>query len=121
MIEGQGALFHPAYAGVTLGLIHGSQPDALVLCHDPSRTHVNMYPDYPLPSLGVAIQRYLECAQLTNASVRMVGVSLNTSMLDDECAHDLMAAVAGETGLPTIDPIRTGCEALVDQLLAPSC
>ena len=49
VIEGQGSLFHPAYAGVTLGLLHGSQPDAIVLCHDPSRRTIDEYPNFPIP------------------------------------------------------------------------
>ena len=62
VIEGQGALFHPAYAGVTLGLLHGSQPDALVLCHDPSRESIEGYPEFPIPELQDAIDRYVEAA-----------------------------------------------------------
>ena len=58
VIEGQGSLFHPAYAGVTLGLLHGSQPDALVLCHDPSRKTIEDYPDFPIPALGDAVAQY---------------------------------------------------------------
>src|SRR3546814_16905640 len=66
VVEGQGSLFHPAYAGVTLGLVHGSQPDAMVLCHDPHRTHIVALPDFPTPPLKVAIEQYLQAARLTN-------------------------------------------------------
>jgi uncharacterized NAD-dependent epimerase/dehydratase family protein len=117
VIEGQGALFHPAYAGVTLGLVHGSQPDALVLCHDPSRDTIETYPDFPMPDLAVAIRRYEEAAQLTNRAARCVGLSINSSTLSDEA----WAAYAQETsrrlGLPVVDPLRGGVAALADALL----
>lgn len=118
IIEGQGSLFHPGYASVTLGLLHGSQPDALVLCHDPLRTTINEYPDYPLPALGDAVQTYLAAGRLTNPAVRFVGVSLNTSKLDDAAAAEVAARVEGELGLPCFDPLRFGVDAAVDQLLA---
>ena len=77
LVEGQGSLFHPAYAGVTLGLVHGSQPDAMVLCHDPVRKHVFGYPDFPLPSLKQAIGYYEQAARLTNPASRVVAISLD--------------------------------------------
>jgi uncharacterized NAD-dependent epimerase/dehydratase family protein len=118
VIEGQGALFHPAYAGVTLGLLHGSQPDALVLCHDPSRTTIEDYPHIPLPSLQEAIRRYVEAAQLTNPNVRCVGVAINSSTLDDSAWAHYRQAVADELGLPVCDPMRGGVDAIARALLA---
>ena len=118
MIEGQGALFHPAYAGVTLGLVHGSQPDALVLCHDPSRDTVEGYPDCPIPDLQHAIDRYLEAARLTNRRVRCVGVSINSSSLTDAQWLAYAASVGLKLGLPVVDPMRGGVGALADALLA---
>ena len=118
VIEGQGALFHPAYAGVTLGLLHGSQPDALVLCHDPLRTTVSAYPDYPLPSLATAMERYVEAARLTNPAARFVGVSFNTSRMQPQAAADLMAQVEAEHGLPCFDPLRSDLGALVERVRA---
>jgi uncharacterized NAD-dependent epimerase/dehydratase family protein len=118
VIEGQGSLFHPGYASVTLGLLHGSQPDALVLCHDPLRITINEYPDYPLPPLAEAVQTYLAAGRLTNPAVRFVGVSLNTSKLDDAAAAEAAGRVEEELGLPCFDPLRFGVEAVVDQLLA---
>jgi uncharacterized NAD-dependent epimerase/dehydratase family protein len=118
VIEGQGALFHPAYAGVTLGLVHGSQPDALVLCHDPSRDTVEGYPDCPIPDLQHAIDRYLEAARLTNRSVRCVGVSINSSSLTDAQWQAYAASVGLKLGLPVVDPMRGGIDALADALLA---
>ena len=117
VIEGQGALFHPAYAGVSLGLLHGSQPDVLVLCHDPTRTHVDGYPDHPLPTLNDAIDLSLRCGRVTSPRIRCAGVSLNTAALSGADAERALAAAAEETGLPVVDPLRTGVDALVDALL----
>jgi uncharacterized NAD-dependent epimerase/dehydratase family protein len=117
VIEGQGSLFHPAYAGVSLALLHGSQPDALVICHDPRRIHIDGYPDYPLPSLDACIAMNVQAARLTNRSARAVAVALNTrGMSAAERAHAL-ASVHDETGLVTFDPIATGADAVVDALI----
>lgn len=116
VIEGQGAIFHPAYAGVTLGLLHGSQPDALVLCHDPTRTALFNLPHVPITSPAVAIETYLTLARLTNANARFVGVSLNTHRLDDAEAMRAMQSTSDALGLPCVDPIRTGMSAIADML-----
>src|ERR1700730_16524279 len=118
VIEGQGALFHPAYAGVTLGLIHGSQPDALVLCHDPSRRCIDGYPDHPIPSLESAMSQYLTAATVTNPTARFVGISLNTSSLDGESRRKLMACIRDDFGLPVVDPIIEGAGAIAEVLVA---
>lgn len=118
VIEGQGSLFHPAYAGVALGLLHGSQPDALVLCHAAGRSHIDGYPDYPLPGLADCIAANLAMARLTNPQVRCIGVSLNTSGLPAAGRAAALAAVSAELGLPCVDPIATGTAALVERLLA---
>nr|WP_243451957.1 DUF1611 domain-containing protein [Sphingosinicella soli] len=118
VIEGQGALFHPAYAGVTLGLLHGSQPDALVLCHDPGRSVTSFFPDYPLPSIEDAIAAYLPHARRTNPAARFVGVSLNTSALDERAARRAIEDAHARTGLPAFDPLRLGIEAVVDEMLS---
>lgn len=118
IIEGQGSLFHPAYSGVTLGLLHGSQPDALVLCHDPSRTHINGYADFPIPSLTEAIDQFQRAAKLTNRSARFVGISLNTSKLDADDRARAVAAAEAETGLPAVDPLVHGVSAIIDNVLA---
>ena len=118
VIEGQGALFHPAYAGVTLGLIHGSQPDALVLCHDPSRRTIDGYPDYPLPSLAAAMSQYLTAARLTNPGARFIGISLNTSTLGEGERRTAIAAVREEFALPVVDPILDGAGAIAQALVA---
>jgi uncharacterized NAD-dependent epimerase/dehydratase family protein len=118
VIEGQGSLFHPAYAGVALGLIHGSQPDAMVLCHDPSRQTLHSHTDYPLVGLDVAIRRFTEAASLTNPDAQVVGVSLNTSHLDPDRAQAVIAALEAEHGLPCFDPMRSRLEPLIDRILA---
>lgn len=117
VVEGQGSLFHPSYAGVTLGLVHGSQPDALVLCHDPTRSTIRDCPHVRIPPLGVVAHRYVEAAQLTNPNVRLVGVSLNTSALDEEARERVLSETARELGVPAFDPLKTSPAAVVDRLI----
>lgn len=116
IIEGQGAILHPAYAPVTLGLLYGSQPDALVLCDDPLRETLNGFSHVKCPTLEEAMDAYLPLAKASNPRARFVGVSLNTSAMSDKEAQDLIARTAEETGLVCFDPIRTGVGALVDAL-----
>jgi uncharacterized NAD-dependent epimerase/dehydratase family protein len=118
VIEGQGSLFHPAYAGVTLGLVHGSQPDAMVLCHDLSRTGIADYPGYAIPTYAACFEAYLAAARLTNPAARFAGICLNTSQVDDAAAARAIADVEEDTGLPCRDPIRHGVAAIVDRALA---
>jgi uncharacterized NAD-dependent epimerase/dehydratase family protein len=118
VIEGQGSLFHPAYAGVTLGLIHGSQPDALVLCHDPARREIADYPGFAIPSCETAIDTYLGAARLTNRQARFAGVCLNTSHLGEAEARRTLSDMAKRASLPCCDPIRTGVAAIVDRVLS---
>jgi D-glutamate N-acetyltransferase len=118
VIEGQGSLFHPAYAGVTLGLLHGSQPDAIVLCHDPSRRTIDEYPDFPIPDLQVAIDDYLRAGRLTNPAIRCVGLSINSSSLADAGCAEYFRRLTAELGLPVCDPVRTGVDVLATALLA---
>jgi len=117
VIEGQGSLFHPSYAGVTLGLIHGSQPDALVVCHDARRTSLMGFDDFPIPDYRTCMDAYLRAARLTNPRVRVVGISVNTSHLSEPAARELLANTSEQTGLPSVDPIRFGVEPIVDYLL----
>lgn len=120
VIEGQGSILHPAYAAVTLGLVHGSQPDAMVLCHDASRTGIDGYSGFPIPPLTYYIDRYLEIALLTNPDVRMIGICLNTSGLGAAEREAALAEAQQQTGLPTVDPVATGVGPLVDVLLGAS-
>jgi uncharacterized NAD-dependent epimerase/dehydratase family protein len=120
LIEGQGSLFHPAYAGVSLGLLHGSQPDVLVLCHEPGRTHLLGYPDFPTPSLPDAIALHLAMGALTNPKVRCAGVSFNTASMSPAEAEAVISRASRELGLPVADPMRGGAafERLVEACLA---
>jgi uncharacterized NAD-dependent epimerase/dehydratase family protein len=118
VIEGQGSLFHPAYAGVTLGLIHGSQPDVMVLCHDASRTGLADYEGYAIPGYEACFQAYLAAARLTNPAARFAGISLNTSLLDDAAAARAVAEVSARVALPCCDPIRHGVGPIVDRVLS---
>ena len=117
LIEGQGSLFHPAYAGVSLGLLHGAQPDALVLCHEPTRTHMRGLADYPIPDLDACIQANVAAARLTNREARFVGISVNTSALDRDAASRVLAEISDATGLPCVDPMAGGVGPIVDNLL----
>jgi uncharacterized NAD-dependent epimerase/dehydratase family protein len=119
VIEGQGSLFHPAYAGVSLGLLHGSQPDVIVVCHQPGRTHMLGHPQFALPSVEETIHLNLRLGQRTNPAIRCGGVSLNTSQLSESAARELIAAESRRLRLPVADPIRGGpeFERLVDNCL----
>jgi uncharacterized NAD-dependent epimerase/dehydratase family protein len=117
LIEGQGSLFHPAFAGVSTGLLHGAQPDAIVMCHDPARPHLRGLPHYPLPELGRCLEENLRVAALTNPAVQAVGIALNTSRLGEEEALRLCEETARAHGLACTDPHRFGAGAIVDALL----
>ena len=119
LIEGQGSLFHPSFAGVSLGLLHGAQPEALVLCHEPGRTHMRGIPGRPLPDLPDCLERNLEAARLTSPEVRATGICLNTSAMDPETAKRLCAVIETQMGLPCTDPVRFGVEPIIDQMLCP--
>jgi uncharacterized NAD-dependent epimerase/dehydratase family protein len=116
LVEGQGSLFHASFAGVSLGLLHGAQPDALVLCHEPTRTHMRGLPHYPLPDLKTCMEANLAAARLTNPKVKFVGASINTKGLEDAAARDYLAKVEKDLGLPAVDPMRTGVGAIADRL-----
>lgn len=117
LIEGQGSLFHPSFAGVSTGLLHGAQPDALVLCHDPMRQSMRGLPHYKPPGLSDCLEANLRTARLTNPNVRVVGIALNTSALEEAEALALCARIGDEFGLPCSDPYRMGVEAILDRLL----
>jgi uncharacterized NAD-dependent epimerase/dehydratase family protein len=119
VIEGQGSLSHPSYAAVSLGLLHGSQPDVFVVCHEPGRKHLVGYPQYAMPSIAETIDLTMRLGRRTNPAVRCAGVSLNTARLEPAAAHELLARESQQLGLPTADPIRQGPEfkKLVDACL----
>jgi uncharacterized NAD-dependent epimerase/dehydratase family protein len=116
VIEGQGSLFHPGYSGVSLGLLHGSQPDAFVVCHDAARTRVSDFEHYALPSISECIAWHELLGQRTNPAIRCVGISLNTARLPTEQRTARRAELAAETGLPCVDPVLDGCGPIVDHI-----
>ena len=122
VIEGQGSLSHPAYAGVSLAILHGSQPDVIVVCHEPGRAHALGYPHYALPSIEETLDLALRLGARTNPAIRCAGVSLNTGKLDAAGAQRTIDDVARRLGLPVADPVRGGASftALVDACLQRS-
>lgn len=117
VIEGQGSLFHPAYAGVSLGLLHGSQPDAIVVCHEANRAVHSGFHDYPLPSLDECIDLNLRLARRTNPQARCVGISVNTRPLGPAMAAGWLEALSQRIGMPCVDPLVGGPGPLADALL----
>lgn len=117
-IEGQGSLYHASFSGVTLALIHGGQPDALILAHEPTRTHMRGLPDYALPPLADLRETALLMARVVNPACRVVGISVNTAAMGEDEALSYLESVEAEMGLPTADPFRQGAGRLVDALSA---
>jgi uncharacterized NAD-dependent epimerase/dehydratase family protein len=116
-VEGQGSLTHPAYSGVTLGLLHGSAPHALVLCHLAGQEMVDGNPLFPMPSLSELIDLY-ERNTLIARRAKVVAIALNTRNLDDAAARAAIAAAEIETGLPTGDPLRFGPAGITNSVLS---
>ena len=116
IIEGQGSLFHPAYAGVSLGLLHGAQADVIILCHEAGRTMMDDLEGYPVPDFGTLIRTNLELGRLTNPNIHLGGIALNTSKLDEQQALAEIARYQEKYGVPVVDPVRTGVAAIVDLL-----
>jgi uncharacterized NAD-dependent epimerase/dehydratase family protein len=110
IVEGQGSLFHPAYAGVALGLLHGTQPDLIIACHDPGRARVGGLEHFALPTLEELIEQNLALGRRTNPAIRCVGISLNTSKLSAEDARACLAIYGARLSLPSADPMRRGQE-----------
>ena len=113
VIEGQGSLFHASFAGVSLGLLHGAQPDALVLCHEPTRSHMRGLPDHAVPDLKDCLEVNLAAARLTNPEVAAVGVAVNTSEMAEGAAGDLLRRIEDDLGLPAVDPFKGGVAPIV--------
>ena len=121
LIEGQGSLFHPSFAGVSLGLLHGAQPKALVLCHEPGRPHMRGIRGRALPDLAECLEANIAAARLTSPDVQAVGICLNTSGLEPDAGRRLCASTADHLGLPCTDPVAFGVKSIIDQLCpAPS-
>lgn len=115
VIEGQGSLFHPSFAGVSLGLLHGSQPDAIIVCHEPTRTTMRGVKT-PLPTIQEVIEANIAMGKLTNPAIRCTGLAVNTAALDEAAAKALLSDLADAHGLPATDPVRFGVESLVKPL-----
>lgn len=116
IIEGQGSLSHPAFAGVSLGLLHGSQPDALVVCHDLNRSHMRGLPDSQFPSIETTIALNLQAAKLTNPNAKVVGITVNTSSVSVEEGQRICAQLSEQFSLPCVDPLRDGTDSIVKTL-----
>lgn len=117
VIEGQGSLFHPSFAGVSLGLLHGAQAEALVMCHEPTRTHMRGLPHQPMPALNDCIAANEAAARLTQPNARCIGVAVNTSGLPAAAAADTLERLADASGLPCVDPVAGSVAPLVERLL----
>lgn len=115
-IEGQGSLFHASYSGVTMALIHGGQPDALILCHEPTRETMRGLPDYTLPSLEELREMVMPIAKVVNSDCKAVACSINTQHMAEETAFVYLAEVEKEMGIPAVDPFRQGAGRLVEAL-----
>lgn len=117
-IEGQGSLFHVSYSGVTMALIHGGQPDALILAHEPTREHMRGLPEYQQPSLEALRDMALSLAKVGNPDCQVVGISVNTQHMAEDAAKAYLAELEDSMGLPATDPYRFGAGKLVDALVA---
>jgi uncharacterized NAD-dependent epimerase/dehydratase family protein len=116
-VEGQGALLHPLYSGVTLGLMHGSVPHAYVLCHEAGRTEIEgTAGHHPIPPLAELVELH-ERISLPVRPARVVAVAVNTRELDEDAARAAVAEAEAETGLPADDPVRFGAGRLLDAVL----
>jgi len=116
VIEGQGSLYHPGYAAVSLGLLHGSQPDAVVVCHDSNRKDIEGWPGFPVPSISECIERNIMLGRLTNPDIRCVGICVNTSKLAIAARQPYLDALSAQTDLPCVDPIIDGCSEIIEGL-----
>ena len=118
IIEGQGSLYHVSYSGVTLALVHGGQPDALIICHEPTRPHMRGLPEYKVPAMESIRDVALTLARVANPDCQVVGVSVNTQHMSEDEAKAYLEKVEAEMGLPAVDPFRHGAERLADALAA---
>jgi uncharacterized NAD-dependent epimerase/dehydratase family protein len=120
LVEGQGSINHPGYSGVTLGLLHGSCPDAMILCHQPTREYLGDYRTaswVKIPPLSEYIRLYESIGSAVHPT-RVIGIALNTFDMDEPAARAACAAAARETGLPATDPVRFDPGPLVEAIAA---
>ncbi|WMS41204.1 N-acetyltransferase DgcN [Acuticoccus sp. MNP-M23] len=116
LVEGQGSLFHPSFAGVSLGLLHGAQPDAFVVCHEPTRTNMRGVA-HPLPTIAEVIEATIAMGKLTNPAIRPVGIAINTAALAETDALETLEAAAAKHDLPATDPVRFGVDPIVKRIM----
>lgn len=116
VVEGQGSLFHPSFSGVSLGLLHGAQPDAFVVCHEPTRTKMRGV-QHRLPTIRDVIELTITCGRLTNPGIRPVGIAINTEHLGESEARRVCDEAAAFHDLPATDPVRFGIGPIVDRLV----
>lgn len=117
IIEGQGSLYHPSFAGVSLGLLHGAQPDALVLCHEPTRTHMRGLPGRAIPEITDVMEMNLQTARIVQPDVQFVGIAVNTKHVESSERESYLQSLSDQLELPCEDPFLTGGKAIVDQLI----
>lgn len=117
IVEGQGSIVHPAYAGVTLGLLHGAQPDTFVVCHEAGRDELLGFPGHKTGRIEQIIALITELGRCVSPNIRCIGISLNTSKLDEPAARAAMSDLSKRHSLPVCDPVRFGVDAIVDPLL----
>jgi len=115
VVEGQGSLFHPSFAGVSAGLLHGSQPDAFVVCHEPTRTRLRNV-SAPVPAIEAVIDLTLRLGRMVNPQIRCVGIAVNTQHLSEQAAQELLATLREQHDLPVTDPVRFGVDGIVTHL-----
>ncbi|MQW08938.1 DUF1611 domain-containing protein [Sinorhizobium meliloti] len=115
VIEGQGSLLHPGFAGVSLGLLHGSQPDVFVVCHEPTRKTMRGV-QAPIPAIRDVINLTIACGRLTNPNIKCVGIAANTQALDEKEARDYLAFLTSEYDLPATDPLRFGVDVILERI-----
>ena len=116
VIEGQGGILHPGYAAVSMGLLMGSQPDAIVVCTDATRETIVGWPVFPLPSIRDVIDLTLRIGSVVNPAIRVVGISANTSGLEEAQRAEYLRSLSETYGVPAVDSVATGVDAIVDVL-----
>ena len=116
VIEGQGAIYHPGYGAVSHGLLVGSQPDAFVVCHEAGRECISGWEHYPLPSIGEVIERTISIGRQTNPEIQCVGISVNTSSLNDDERNTYLMDLSSKYQLPCVDPLRHGTRPILIEL-----
>ena len=117
IIEGQGSLFHVSYSGVTMALIHGGQPDHIILCHEPTRAHMRGLPHYDLPTLEALYELALPLAKISNPNCKISGICINTKNMERLEGENLKNQIEQAFKLPTVDPFIDGTKKIVDRLI----